>query len=91
MYLLPFLGFDGRYRIYLRTKADDETYELESKRTQWGAFIDLSFMRLFAYQFEENFDFKVMATNTVDERQTKGTAIAAIPGRSIINQYFKWL
>ncbi len=75
LYLLPFLGFDGHYRSYYRVLADDGSYELESKRTQWGAFIDLAMVRIFAYQFEENFDFKVMASGVIDKRQTKGTAV----------------
>ncbi len=74
LYLLPFLGFDGRYRIYSRVEADDGTYEMESKRSQWGAFIDVSFVRIFAYQFEENFDFTVLGSGADDKRQTKGTA-----------------
>lgn len=75
LYLTSFLGFDGRYRIYSKVYSDDETYELESRRSQWGAFIDISFVRIFAYQFEENFDFKINATNSEEERQTKGTAV----------------
>lgn len=74
MYLLPFFGFDGRYRIYSRVEADDGTYEMESRRSQWGAFLDISFVRIFAYQFEENFEFTVNSTGADDERQTKGTA-----------------
>jgi len=74
LYLLPFLGFDGRYRIYSRVESDDGTYEMESKKTMWGAFIDISFVRIFAYQFEENFDFTVLGTGVDSERQTKGTA-----------------
>lgn len=77
LYLLPFLGFDGRYRVYKRVDADDSTYEMESNRTQWGMFVDIGWLRLFAYQFEENFDFTVLATETEDERQTKGTAFGA--------------
>lgn len=75
LYLLSFFGFDGRYRIYQRATGDDGiTYDLESKRTQWGAFIDIGWLRIFAYQFEENFEFTSLLSNSGHERQTKGTA-----------------
>jgi hypothetical protein len=74
LYLLPFFGFDGRYRVYSNVEANDGTYEMGSTRSQWGAFIDISFIRIFTYQFEENFDFKVLSSGVEDERQTKGTA-----------------
>lgn len=74
LYLTSFLGFDGRYRVYGLEKNEDKTAEMESTRTQWGAFIDISFVRIFAYQFEENLEFTTIATGVTEERQIKGTA-----------------
>lgn len=75
LYLLPFLGFDGRYRRYLNAENDDKTTEIESSRTQWGMFIDISFFRIFTYQFEENFDYKTISTGNKVEQQIKGTGV----------------
>lgn len=75
LYLLPFLGFDGRYRRYLNAENDDSTSEIESVRTQWGMFIDISFLRIFTFQFEENFDYKTLATGDKFEQQIKGTGL----------------
>lgn len=75
LYLLPFLGFDGRYRRYLNAENDDKTSEIESTRTQWGMFLDISFFRIFTYQFEENIDFKTLATGNKFEQQIKGTGL----------------
>lgn len=75
LYLLPFLGFDARYRRYLNTENDDSTSEIESARSQWGMFIDLSFVRIFTYQFEENFDYKTLSTGNKFEQQIKGTGL----------------
>lgn len=74
LYLLPFLGFDGRYRYYNSTESDDRTLSMRSQRSQWGAFIDISFLRIFAYQFEENLIFKDLSLSTHKELQIKGTA-----------------
>ena len=74
LYLTSFLGFDGRYRSYSRVESIDKSLEMESNRTQWGVFLDISFIRIFAYQFEENFDFKLTGTGVTNEKQTKGTA-----------------
>jgi hypothetical protein len=74
LYLTSFLGFDGRYRSYGRVESVDESLEMESTRVQWGAFIEFSFMRIFAYQFEENFDYKILSSGNSNEKQTKGTA-----------------
>ena len=74
LYLTSFLGFDGRYRSYNLTKSEDETLEMESTRTQWGVFIEVSFFRIFAYQFEENYKYKFINTGDENEKQTKGTA-----------------
>lgn len=74
LYLVSFLGFDGRYRVYETAENDAGTAEMDSTRVQWGAFIDLWFARIYAYQFEENLSFKTLATNIVQERQIKGTA-----------------
>ena len=75
LYLLPFLGFDGRYRRYLNAENDEQTTEIESTRTQWGMFIDISFFRIFTYQFEENFDYKTISTGSKVEQQIKGTGL----------------
>lgn len=75
LYLVPFFGFDGRYRIYLSDKSEDNSSEMESKRTQWGAFLDISFVRIYAYQFEENLEFTTLATGVTQERQIKGSAL----------------
>ena len=74
LYLVSFFGFDARYRVYSEADSDDGTYTMSSSRTQWGAFIDLAWARLFAYQFEENFEFTRNQTGQDDKRQTKGTA-----------------
>lgn len=75
LYLLPFLGFDGRYRRYLIAENDDKTTEMESARTQWGMFIDLGPFRVFTYQFEESFDLKTLSTSNTFEQQIKGTGV----------------
>jgi hypothetical protein len=74
LYLVSFFGFDGRFRYYNRELNEQETTELRSQRSQWGAFLDISFIRIFAYQFEENLKFKNMSTQAVSEQQIKGTA-----------------
>lgn len=74
LYLVSFFGFDGRFRYYNRDLNEQETTELRSQRSQWGAFLDISFIRIFAYQFEENLTFKTMATGAIFEQQIKGTA-----------------
>lgn len=74
LYLTSYLGFDGRYRAYQRVDSDDKSWEMESTRSQWGAFIEYSFVRIFVYQFEENYDFTATGSGTDNEKQTKGTA-----------------
>ncbi len=74
LYLVSFFGFDARYRAYQKNKSDSGSYEMESQRTQWGAFIDLAFLRVFAYQFEENFEYDYLTTGDFEKRQSKGTA-----------------
>jgi hypothetical protein len=74
LYLTSFLGFDGRYRVYSRAESEDGALEMESTRSQWGAFIDIYNVRIFAYQFEENYDFKFTGSGVDNEKQTKGTA-----------------
>lgn len=74
LYLVSFFGFDGRFRYYERDLNEDESTELRSQRSQWGAFIDISFLRIFAYQFEENLKFKNMSSQSITEQQIKGTA-----------------
>jgi len=73
LYLVPFFGFDGRYRNYNKAENSAHTAEMESTRSQWGAFIDFAFLRLFIYQFEENLKFTPISTGTTEERQIKGT------------------
>lgn len=74
LYLLPFLGFDARYRQYNKAESNLGTLEMSSNKTTWGAFIDISFVRIFAYQFEENFEYTTLVDGSLSERQTKGTA-----------------
>lgn len=74
LYLLPFLGFDGRYRYYMNDENPDGTHALRSARSQWGVFLDISFVRLFAYQFEENLKFNDYSAAGLNELQVKGTA-----------------
>lgn len=75
LYLLPFLGFDGRYRVYGKETSGNGQYEVESKRTQWGAFVDIKFLRIFAYQFEEDFILDEVGSSSNTDRQVKGTAM----------------
>lgn len=74
LYLLPFLGFDGRYRYYTSAENSLETKSLRSDRTQWGMFIDISFVRFFTYQFEENLILNDFSSATQTKLQIKGTA-----------------
>lgn len=74
LYLVPFFGFDARYRYYIGAENENQTHELDSQRSQWGAFLDISFLRIFAYQFEENLTFKTISTGGQIDRQIKGTA-----------------
>jgi hypothetical protein len=74
LYLVPFFGFDGRYRYYNNAQNQAESHQMRSSRSQWGAFLDLAFIRLFVYQFEENIDYKTLATSAIEKRQIKGTA-----------------
>ncbi len=74
LYLLPFLGFDGRYRYYINAENSQGTQSLRSDRTQWGMFIDISFVRFFTYQFEENLLFNDFSSPELSELQIKGTA-----------------
>lgn len=74
LYLTSFFGFDGRYRYYIRAENPDETHALRSSRSQWGAFIDISFLRIFTYQFEENLLFDDFSQPGLTELQIKGTA-----------------
>ncbi len=77
LYLTSFLGFDGRYRIYNETKTGLENHKISGTRTQWGVFVDLSFLRLFATQFEEDIELKGLDGVSDDERQVKGTSFGA--------------
>jgi hypothetical protein len=74
LYLLPFLGFDGRYRYYINTENSQGTHSLKSSRSQWGMFIDIAFVRFFTYQFEENLVFNDHSSPSLNELQIKGTA-----------------
>ncbi|MCT4641706.1 MAG: hypothetical protein N4A33_05360 [Bacteriovoracaceae bacterium] len=76
LYLVSFLGFDARYRIYDRELNNEKTYEMSSKRFQWGGFIELNFLRLFVYQFEEDLDIKQLGVGN-SKQQIKGTAFGA--------------
>lgn len=75
LYLLPFLGFDGRYRYYIQSENEDESDSLRSARTQWGVFIDLSFVRVFVNQFEENLILKNSVNQSLTKQQVKGTSL----------------
>jgi len=75
LYLLPFLGFDGRYRRYLNSENEDKTHEMESIRTQWGMFVDLGPIRIFTYQFEENIELNQLSNGADTEQQIKGTGL----------------
>ena len=74
LYLLPFLGFDGRYRYYINTENSQESHSLRSARSQWVMFIDIAFVRFFTYQFEENLVFNDHSSPILKELQIKGTA-----------------
>lgn len=74
LYLVSFFGFDARYRFYNEAENELSTHQMRSSRSQWGAFLDISFLRIFAYQFEENLEFTELATSSLTELQIKGTA-----------------
>jgi hypothetical protein len=74
LYLTSFLGFDGRYRKYAEVNNQLDTYKMSSTRSQWGIFIDIWAIRLFAYQFEENLEFEELGVSGPSELQIKGTA-----------------
>ena len=50
LYLVSFLGIEGTYRRYLAAK-DDNDVDVEGERTEYGAFIDVSFVRLYGNAF----------------------------------------
>lgn len=74
LYLVSFLGFDGRYRVYQKEENEQGTAEMQSTRVQWGAFIELSFLRIYAYQFQEDLEFTLFSNGSTTDRQIKGTA-----------------
>jgi hypothetical protein len=74
LYLVSFFGFDARYRLYNEQENEQKTHLMKSNRAQWGAFIDISFLRIFAYQFEENLEFTQISNSNTTELQIKGTA-----------------
>jgi len=73
LYLVSFLGLDGRYRYYMNEDNPAGTHAMRSDRTQWGLFLDISFFRLFTYQFEENLKLNNYSTPGLTELQIKGT------------------
>lgn len=73
-YFLPFFGFEGVYRNYIKTKNDGLTSESWGRRVETGFFLELGFLRLFAVKYRETLVFKDSSTtNTeVDEGTSYG-------------------
>lgn len=74
LYLVSFFGFDARYRKYSAAESNDSSLELSSTRSQWGAFLDIKFLRLYLNQFEEKFETEVLASGSSSKSKIKGTS-----------------
>ena len=50
LYIVSFFGLEGMYRKYLTAK-DSNDVEVEGERSEYGAFIDVSFVRIYGNAF----------------------------------------
>lgn len=69
LYIEKHIGLHGAYRYYLPA-TEDHWGQTEGKKTEVGAFFDISFLRFFGNWFSENLDSKLNDVKT--QRQRSG-------------------
>lgn len=72
IYLIPILGIEGLYRKYNEDSGLDRGYTNEGERMEYGAFLDLLFLRVYIKLFKENLYLKnSLQTNDKEVHQGK--------------------
>lgn len=66
-YLLPFIGIDGGYRRYLKSNFKLSSTELTGELVEYGAFIEIYFLRFYMNQQKKNFYYH---STTSDSKKT---------------------
>lgn len=74
-YLFSFFGFEGNYRSYLSAESD-QSIDYSGSRISYGAFIEISFIRLYCQVFQEKIDLE-NSTAANDEVERDGLLAGA--------------
>jgi hypothetical protein len=74
IYLLSFFGIDGEYKKYLKA-SDSSNVDYESERIEYGAFLDLYFVRVYGGVYKET-DAKDDGSTSSEETR-EGTQFGA--------------
>lgn len=69
LYLISFIGVEGLFRYYLPEKAKDSESILKGRKTEMGAFIDVSFLRIFGNWFTERLEYQQHNLTTTKDRK----------------------
>lgn len=67
LYITSFFGLEGTYRKYLSTK-DDNNVDIEGERSEYGAFIDINFVRLYGTAFVDKTYRTTAGSTTIESR-----------------------
>ncbi|HAZ12224.1 MAG: hypothetical protein A2X86_03215 [Bdellovibrionales bacterium GWA2_49_15] len=76
LYIFNFFGIDGRYQYFSKTKGTDKTYATYGEALTFGAFLDLSFVRLGAKLYKENLRLE-QSGNFFSAAKNEGTLLTA--------------
>lgn len=68
IYIVSFFGIEGGYRKYF-TAEDKTNRKIEGEKTEYGAFIDVSFVRLYGNAFVEKTYINASGTKTMETRE----------------------
>ncbi len=58
IYIFRFLGIEGRYRNYFWNTVQEGDMKMMSQRFDYGVFLEVQFLRIFANIFQEKFDYE---------------------------------
>lgn len=75
IYLAPFLGLEGSYQKYLTENFKNSTTELSGEKIGYGAFLEMSFLRLYFLQEKRSLYYK--SSTTQSKRSFDSTTLGA--------------
>jgi hypothetical protein len=75
LYIFRHMGLEGQYRV--KASADSQTHEIEGEDYHWGAFWELSILRVYLLYHQDFSRAKRISTGVKDNERVNGTVFGA--------------